>query len=127
MSAINSAKGAPMVESLMKSRAGIGAAIVLAAVMSSSLANSAPVLTNAAGLKAYAASSPIDVRWRGRGRWGAGAFAAGIIAGLALGGLASSAYGPPYAYAPYAYGPGYYGFYGYSPGGRSQDAFRNGY
>jgi hypothetical protein len=120
-----------MIKSLKMSKAGIGAAIVLGALISSSPANCAPVLTSAAGLTAYAANSSIDVRWRGRGRWGAGALAAGIIAGLALGGLASSpyvtAYGPPYAYAPYTYGPGYYGFYGYSPGGRSQDAFRNGY
>jgi hypothetical protein len=109
----------------------MGAAIVLGLLVSTNPANAAPVFTNVAGLKAYAADSPIDVRWRGRGGRGAGAVAAGIIAGLALGGLAASpyvyGYGPPYGYAPYGYGPGCYGFYGYSPSGRIQDTFRNSY
>jgi hypothetical protein len=93
--------------------------------------NAAPVLTNVASLKAFAANPSIDVRWRGRGGWGPGALAAGIVAGIALGSLASSpyvyGYGSPYAYAPYGYAPGFYGYYNYIPGARFQDSFRNGY
>jgi hypothetical protein len=120
----------------MRRAVGIGAAMALGLLVSTNPANAAPVFTNVAGLKAHAADSPMDIRWRGRGGWGAGAVAAGIIAGLALGGLAVSPYlyrhGPPYGYAPYyyapyGYGPGYYGFYGYSPSGRFQDTFRNSY
>ena len=111
------------------SRAGVS--IALGLFLSTNPANAAPVFMNVAGMKAHAADSPMDVRWRGRG----GAVAAGIIAGLALGALAASphiyGYGPPYGYAPYyapyGYGPGYYGFYGYSRSGRFQDTFRNSY
>jgi hypothetical protein len=120
-----------MNRTLIKRATGSGAAIVLAVSQVTNPAKAAPVLTNVAGLKALAVDRSIDVRWRGRGGWGAGALAAGIIAGLALGSLRSSpyvyGYGPPYGYAPYGYGPGFYGYYGYSPSGRFQDGFRNGY
>lgn len=126
-----------MDKTLMKRKVGIGAAIALGVLVSTNPANAAPVFTSVAGLKAYAADSLMDIRWRGRGGWGAGAVAAGIIAGLALGGLAASpyvyGYRPPYGYAPYyapyGYGPGYYGYYGFYgyPSGRFQDTFRNSY
>jgi hypothetical protein len=120
-------KATSMNRTLQNGASGISAAIVLGLLLSTNPANAAPVLTSVAGLKAYAADAPTEVRWRGRGAWGAGAIAAGIIAGLAVANAAASPYAYGYGYAPYAYAPGYYGFYGYSPGGRFQDSFRNGY
>jgi len=109
----------------------VGGAVILTVLLATNSVTGAPVLTSVASLKADAPGSSIDVRWRGRRGWGAGAIAAGIIAGLALGSLASSpyayGYGPPYGYAPYGYAPGFYGYYGYTPGGRFQDRFRNSY
>src|SRR5262245_8636784 len=120
-----------MNRTLIKGAAGIGMTVALGISAATNPATAAPLFTHAAHLQADAANPIVDVRWRGRAGWGAGAVAAGIIAGLALAGAASSPYGygyaPAYGYAPYGYVPGYYGFYGYSPGGRFQDSFRNTY
>jgi hypothetical protein len=120
-----------MNKTFMKRAIGSSTLVVLAVSLATNPAKAAPVLTNVASLKALAANPSIDVRWRGRGGWGPGALAAGIIAGIALGSVASSpyvyGYGAPYGYAPYGYAPGFYGYYGYSPSGRFQDSFRNGY
>lgn len=100
--------------------AGVAGAVVIAAAAP---AWSAPVMTNAAALKA-AIPSATEVQWRPRYGWAiAGAAAAGIVAGAAI---ASRPYyygyyapppvyvAPPPAYyaappAYYAPPPGYYG------------------
>ena len=76
-----------MNRTLIKRATRSGAAIILAFSLITNPTKAAPVLTNVAGLKAFAVDRSIDIRWRGRGGWGAGALAAGIIAGLALGSL----------------------------------------
>ena len=120
-----------MNKTLIKRAIGSSTLVVLAVSLATNPAKTAPVLTNVASLKGVAADPLIDVRWRGRGGWGPGALAAGIVAGIALGSVASSpyvyGYGSTYGYAPYGYAPSFYGYYGYSPGARFQDLFRNGY
>jgi hypothetical protein len=92
---------------------GLAGAMTLAG-MTSSFA--APVLSNAAGLKAAVPNDVAEVRWRGWHRGGGGAaIAGGLAAGALLGAGIAAATAPRYYYGGYgpAYGYSGYGSYAY--------------